>query len=71
MNNNIFTHPEVQEGEVYLGDMTEEDFKECRVSSKRKGEQISNKNWYPIFVKEGGIYINYLRPIESVLFFNL
>lgn len=58
MNTIDFKHPECLMNEVFLKNMSEENFKELNFSTKRigkqsydgKGNKLESKNWYPTFV---------------------
>jgi hypothetical protein len=59
-----FHHPEVLVGEVFLSNMSLLQFNSLNITSKRKGgvafdgegNQLTNSDWFPIFIKEAEIF---------------
>jgi hypothetical protein len=55
---NIFTHPEIKNGEIFFTNASRLQFKLMRWKSKRRGnnaydgdgKQLNYKNWFPIFL---------------------
>tara|TARA_R110000850_G_scaffold277120_1_gene423040 strand:- start:20143 stop:20385 length:243 start_codon:yes stop_codon:yes gene_type:complete len=55
-----FKHPECLNGEVFLSNMSLENYQNLEFQTKRKGnipydgigDELSYENWYPIFIEQ-------------------
>jgi len=69
----IFTHPELQKGEVFFSNMSTQDFENLLYQSKRRGMTAYNgegsrqtsEDWFPVFVAREELEISNLNLVDA------